>query len=217
MRLLLCGPTVALIAVLAIAADDPAQQRQGKLSTGRAYAVGPLEPKDFAGRPPEKTPVNLGIEMVANTECQVHYSYQSSLAQRGETWTARIVKFESEAVIVPEKCWITTPDSRRVLDHEQGHFDLAEIAARRAQKHFDGLIGDPTSTLSAGDKRAVQRALDSRIKKTMKEVYDSLETAQKTYDEETRHGTALVPQLRHRRWQRAELEKLGAVKSGPED
>ena len=55
-----------------------------------------------------------------------------------------------------------------------------------------------------------QRKLDQEIKKAMQEVYDGLAKAQKTYDEETRHGTAILPQARHREWQRAELEKLGA-------
>jgi hypothetical protein len=71
---------------------------------------------------------------------------------------------------------------------------------------------DGKTTVSGSDKRALRRALDGKIKKGMDEVYESLAKAQKTYDEETRHGTALVAQLRHRQWQRAELEKLADEK-----
>jgi hypothetical protein len=157
--------------------------------------------------------VNLGIEMVANTECEVRYEYRASIEQRGQRWTARIASFKCTAVIVPEKCWNTSPESRRVLDHEQGHFDLAEVAARRAEQHFAGLIRDGKITATGMDKQSVQRAIDRAIKKEMDAVYESLDKAQKTYDEETRHGTALVAQRRYRQWQRAELEKLIAVKN----
>jgi hypothetical protein len=97
-----------------------------------------------------------------------------------------------------------------VLDHEQGHFDVAEIAARRARMHFTSLLRDRNAATTGRDQRAAQRKLDQEIKKAMQEVYDGLAKAQKTYDEETRHGTAILPQARHREWQRAELEKLGA-------
>ena len=89
---------------------------------------------------------------------------------------------------------------------------MAEIAARRAQKHFTDVSRDRKAMTSGRDRRAAQRKLDQEIKKAMQEVYDGLAKAQKTYDEETRHGTAILPQSRHRAWQRAELEKLAVAK-----
>jgi hypothetical protein len=202
---------LAVVALLVAAAG--ANQSSKKPEKLRRYANGPLTAADFAGKAPEQSPINMGIEMVASTECQVRYEYRAAIDQQGPNlWTARITSFTCMAVVEPAKCWNTQPESLRVLDHEQGHFDLAEIAARRTQKHFDSLIRERKTTTNGRDRRAADRKLDAEIKKAMEEVYDSLAKAQKVYDEETRHGTAILPQIRHREWQRTELEKLTVAK-----
>jgi len=198
---------VIVFAAPATEADEPKQ------TSKRVYADGPLTAADFTGKRPEQSPVNLGIEMVANTECQVRYEYHSTVEQNGNNpCTIRLSVFDCTAVIVKEKCWNAQTESRRILDHEQGHFDLAEIAARRASRHFAGLIRDGKAVATGRDRRTAERKLDAEVKKAMGEIYDSLNEAQKTYDQETRHGTAFVAQRRHRQWQREELEKLSEVK-----
>jgi hypothetical protein len=207
-------PQVALL-ILAIAAATTASEADRKTATikTRPYADGPLAPDDFAGKPPATSPVNFGIEMVANTECQVRYEYRTAIEhQRDGRWTARIKSFTCTAMVDREKCWNTLRESRRVLDHEQGHFDLAEIAARRAQQHFAGLMREGNVLATARDRRTVERQVEALIKKEMESLYQSLNQAQKTYDEETRHGTAFLAQRRHRAYQRAELEKLTPAK-----
>lgn len=200
-----------VLAIFVVASG--ANQDTKKPPKFRRYADGPLTAADFAGKAPEQSPINMGIEMVANTECEVRYEYRAAVQQRApDLWTARITSFTCAAVVVPGKCWNTQPESRRVLDHEQGHFDVAEIGARRAQKHFTSPSRDRKVATAGRDRRAAERKLDQEIKKAMQEVYDGLAKAQKTYDEETRHGTAILPQIRHREWQRAELEKLAVAK-----
>jgi hypothetical protein len=203
-----------VLAVLMVSvAAEGAKQNNKKADKLRRYADGPLTAADFAGNAPEQSPINMGIEMVANTECQVRYEYRAAVDERGPNqWTARITSFTCVAVVKPAKCWNTQPESVRVLDHEQGHFDLAEIAAQRAGKHFAGLIRERKTAASGRDRRAAERRLAAEIKQAMQEVYDSLEKAQKVYDEETHHGTAILPQSRHREWQRAELVKMTATK-----
>jgi hypothetical protein len=197
---------ITLLALLVVKAG--ANQGHKKPAKFRPYADGPLTIEDFAGKPPDKSPISMGIEMVANTDCEIRYEYRSVVEQRAaDLWTARITSFTCTAVVEPAKCWTTQPESLRVLDHEQGHFDLTEIAARRTQKHFAGLVLNRKAAANGRDRRAAERTLDAQIKKAMNELYDGLATAQKTYDEETRHGTAILAQSRHRAWQRAELEK----------
>jgi hypothetical protein len=212
----------ALATLLAMLAFTPASAAERQTSptldmnadgassaSGRPYADGPLTAADLAGKPPERSPVNLGIEMVARTECQVQYDYRFTGAKTGsDEWTVRLSRFTCKAVLVPEKCWNTMPGSPRVLDHEQGHFDLAEIFARRTQQHFDRLMADRKAKATGMDSRSARKALENDIKKAMAEVYESLNKAQKTYDEETRHGTSRRAQAAHREWQRAELNKL---------
>ena len=203
-----------LLAALTASNGVEAQTRNGaKAEKPRRYADGPLTVDDFAGKPPQKSTMNLGIVMVANTACVVRYEYRTAVDQRGrDQWTVRVTSFTCVAVLEPAKCWITWCDSRRVLDHEQGHFDLAEIAARRAQQHFNDLIRDKKASASGRDRRTAERKLDTDIKKAMQEVYDSLAEAHKTYDEETLHGTSPLAQRRHRQAQRAELEKSTTAK-----
>jgi hypothetical protein len=175
----------------------------------RKYSAGPLVAGDFAGQPPPKTPINFGIEMVANTECAVRYEYRSVIEPVGrDRWAVRVTRFNCFAVLVPDKCWHTQPLSSRILDHEQGHFDLAEIAARRARRQFAERMRDGKVIASGRERRTAERQLDEEVKKAMDEVYAALAQAQKTYDEETRHGTAFRAQRRHRQWQLSELERL---------
>jgi hypothetical protein len=142
---------VAYVAVSWLVAAAAAEPRSVSGTNNRPYADGPLTAADFSGKRPAQSPVNMGIEMVANTECEVRYEYRSTVEQKGQNpWTARMSSFECTAVIVPEKCWNAQPESRRILDHEQGHFDLAEIAARRAQQHFSGLARDGKAIARVG-------------------------------------------------------------------
>jgi hypothetical protein len=208
-----CWGAAILLATLIAISGAEAQTRNGTQPEKlRTYADGPLTVEDFAAQAPENPPVNLGIEMVANTQCVVRYDYRTAVEQRGrDQWTARITSFTSVAVIDPAKCWLTSRDSR-VLDHEQGHFDLAELAARRMQQHFADLIRNNNAVVGGRDRRTAERKLHADIKKATEEVYQWLAEAQKTYDEQTRHGTLLSAQRLHRQWQRAELEKSTAAK-----
>ncbi len=173
----------------------------------RKYAEGPLTAADFQGSPPEPPPVKDNIKMVANTMCVVRYSYRlRTHSQRDGTWTAELVSFDCFSAVEPAKCWNLVPESSRVLDHEQGHFDVAEIFARRMQQRFDELMTGKNLATNGRTERAAREALEKEIKRVTEEAYSELAKVQATYDKETAHGTRPRAQREHRQWQRQELK-----------
>ena len=131
---------------------------------------------DFQGTPPRAAPVKDNITMVANTMCVVRYSYRiRTNSERDGTWTARLTHFECFSAIEPEKCWNSVPESPRVLDHEQGHFDLAEIFARRLQRRFDELMAGKNASASGLTERVARESLEKEIKKIADDTYEALD------------------------------------------
>jgi Bacterial protein of unknown function (DUF922) len=210
-RLSLFLPFVLLLG-LPLAAQTPAQRSSQKKNDDssaklRKYEEGPLAAADLQGTPPAAAPVKDNITMVANTMSVVRYTYRlRTNSERDGSWTARLTQFECFSAIEPAKCWNTVPESPRVLDHEQGHFDLAEIFARRLQRRFDDLMAGKNASSSGRTERAAREALEKEIKRVADDAYAALSEAQATYDKETRHGTRPRAQREHRRWQRQELE-----------
>jgi hypothetical protein len=174
----------------------------------RKYADGPLAAADFQGMPPAAAPVKDNITMVANTMSVVRFTYRlRTNSERDGSWTAQLTHFDCFSAIEPAKCWNTMPESPRILDHEQGHFDLAEIFARRLQRRFDVLMAEKNASASGRTERAAREALETEIKKIADDAYAALTEAQAAYDKETRHGTRPRAQREHRRSQRQELDQ----------
>jgi hypothetical protein len=99
-------------------------------------------------------------------------------------------EFTVVAVMLPLSSWVkarvlTSPNERaRVLQHEQTHFDLTEVHARRMRRYFSELYnpcGVPEDRLKASVDRFVKDEAD----------------AQQQYDLETGHGLRLD---RQRTW-----------------
>jgi Bacterial protein of unknown function (DUF922) len=187
--------------------DSPAKLRK--------YADGPMTAADFQGTPPRAAPVKDNITMVANTMCVVRYSYRlRTNSERDGTWTARLTHFECFSAIEPERCWNSVPESPRVLDHEQGHFDLAEIFARRLQRRFDELMAGKNASASGLTERVARESLEKELKKIADDTYEALTEAHATYDNQTRHGTRPRAQREHRRWQQQELDQQIEARRG---
>jgi hypothetical protein len=77
----------------------------------------------------------------------------------------------------------TAADSARALRHEQTHFDLSEIHARRMRRYYTELIAPCGRSTNDLEARVDQIERDEK-------------TAQELYDRETDHGRATAPQLR---------------------
>jgi hypothetical protein len=115
---------------------------------------------------------------------------------RGEDFS-----FDVSAVFLPAQSWVkprvlTSPsESARVLGHEQTHFDLTEVYARRMRRYFAGLY-NPCALVDEQLRESVDRF-----------VKDEAES-QRRYDQETGHGLMVE---RQRAWDRTVAELLGEL------
>jgi hypothetical protein len=122
--------------------------------------------KDFRGRPPSS-----GSE-VAKTAYALFYGWKC----RGEAFEFRVI-----AGFRPRHSWVKTMAvndsglSRSALRHEQTHFDLAEVHARRLRRYFGGLA-------------SACRKTDAELTQLASRLLQEEKAEQQRYDTETNHG-----------------------------
>jgi predicted secreted Zn-dependent protease len=100
--------------------------------------------------------------------------------------------FSVTAVVLPSRSWVkprvlsTPAESARILQHEQTHFNLTEVYARRMRRFFRELY-NPCGLI------------DERLKESVERFVQEEADAQRRYDDETGYG--LKPQVQER-WDR---------------
>lgn len=146
-------------------------------------ATRPLTWDDFQGTPPTE-----GSEG-AKTSYTLYYAWKC----RGESF-----EFRAIAGFRPRESWVKAvvlndgTQRRTVLGHEQTHFDLAEVHARRIRRAFAALTqpcGQPDGELGALAQRLAQEE----------------KAEQRRYDAETNHGLRASQQAA---WSRAVARRL---------
>ncbi|MEM9363749.1 MAG: hypothetical protein AAGA43_14010 [Bacteroidota bacterium] len=85
----------------------------------------PLEWKDFEGLSPKEPGLKLAVSNI-------------QIAIIGKYYKNVIPEVRVEAQFTKSKSWSITSDNRS-LSHEQIHFDIAELYARKIRKKFDSL------------------------------------------------------------------------------
>jgi hypothetical protein len=147
----------------------------------------PLAWADFKGPPPAE---------VGAVAAQTNYALLHGAGCTGSKFEFRVV-----AAFVPDKSWVRTSmlrspaESVRALRHEQTHFDITEVHARRLRRYYAELMAPyriPSNDLAAAA---------SRIGRDEK-------AAQVQYDEETDNGRTPVQQAR---WDRDIAGQLTAL------
>ena len=121
---------------------------------------------DFQGIPPTR-----GDESALTSYSLFH----------GVTCTGRSFEFRVVAAFLPRQSWVkpaivaNPTESARTLRHEQTHFDLSEVHARRMRRYFSELFEPCMKTAEE---------LGSLAERFVREE----SAAQRRYDEETSHG-----------------------------
>jgi hypothetical protein len=147
----------------------------------------PLTWADFKAAPPAET---------SAVAAETAYTLIHGARCTGSTFEFRVV-----ATFRPKDSWVrpamlrTPADSARALRHEQTHFDLTEVHARRLRRYFAELMAPcriTTSDLSG---------MASRIGRDEK-------AAQAQYDAETSFGRTLAQQTR---WEKDVAGQLTAL------
>lgn len=168
---------ILLITALAINAQEPSFSYEELPVLGW---------EDFRGEP------DLNSTFHANTNSGFSYSWSYSTSN-GEM----DLEYEVFSTFYPNLSWVH-PEHKvdALLKHEQLHFDISELHARKLRKAM--------STYKPGQS----------IRKDLKNLYTRIEkervTMQNNFDRETNHSTNKVEEAKWQAFVKAELEKLEA-------
>lgn len=148
---------------------------RGDLAQDHAFpwsATRPLTWSDFQG-----SPASEGAEG-AKSAYTLYYAWRC----RGETFEFRVI-----AAFRPRQSWVKAivlndgTQRRTVLGHEQTHFDLAELHARRMRQVF-------------GDLAGACRRTDADLSALAQRLTQEEKAEQRRYDAETNHGLLAAEQ-----------------------
>ena len=149
-------------------------------------AVRPLTMADFQSRP------NPSERLAALTSTNI----KAGAACRDFVFSGTV-----EATFEPSASWVRSPATMpaTLLRHEQMHFDLTEVHARRLRQK-----------LVAFQARANCEKLQPAFDNVTKPLYVEWDRDQNRYDQETNHGLNAVRQAEWERQTQLRLEQLRA-------
>jgi hypothetical protein len=154
----------------------------------------PLTWADFQGRPPDRNDA-----VAAETAYTILHGAQCV----GSKFAYTVV-----AAFRPSESWVKLPmlrtpaDNSRALKHEQAHFDLAEVHARRIRRHYAELTAP--CRLSTSDLSDAARRMERDQK-----------AAQEQYDDETDHGRNAPQQTKWEKSVASDLTSLAKFAAPP--
>jgi hypothetical protein len=145
---------------------------------------------DFKGRPDRNS------EAVALTASGLTFGYSITTSNKNIVgFTATI-----EAHFYPRKSWYFKDKANAyILAHEQLHFDITELYARKFRKELEGMVTNNN----------IKRQLDQ----LHQSINEDLDITQKTYDFETNHSINIEAQKYWNDFIAKELQKLDKYKS----
>jgi len=136
-------------------------------------------------------------ERVAMTAASLSWGYGYALERGNGRCFYRITNIDVEAIFNRQDSWIRPGhETHRVLEHEQGHFDITQLFKLKLEALTRELIGvrracEGASVEEASDftEREARRAVSAVADK----IWSEHVAAQETYDDQTHHGT--VPDI----------------------
>lgn len=202
---------VPVTSVQAQPADDPLITSEEETPRWRAYADGPLQATDFKlDAPASRTEQEAKHEAMIYLDIRVDYRYSTSTGA-GKV-TLKPEKISVWAAMDLSRSWFSSSAKRpmALLDHEQGHFDLHEVAARKLQRDLDAqLAGAKLKYTARTEQEAVQKFKTQLQKWTTTAAQDAIQ-ASVDYDNLSGHGKVAEQQQELRQLQIRELDRLRA-------
>lgn len=201
-----------LLVLLAFAACSSSQacgQDDSLREHLRRYSDGPLTANDFGATVPDPRPRENGVQLEAFTFVDIAYDFRYRSQDSASRTRLTLKSIEVYAVVHRSKSWNLRESSKDLLDHEQGHFDLAAIFALRMQLDFDKQLdeGRGITTTGANEKDAAL-AMRRDIDRLIRAASEEMVKANQEYDRVTAHGSRRAAQQRERRKQIDELTRL---------
>jgi hypothetical protein len=168
--------------------------------TARRYQRGPLAIKEFRAAP--------GDGGAAFTATRIFSEFKYDTKGRNGRYVATLTRFRAYAAFLPNESWWRADDDPRLLDHEQGHFDIAEINARKLTLSFGKLLaGGRTVTAGGVSAAAASKSLTKKLDEVMRRIDQQVRQENTDYDRITRHGADARVQREHRRVQELTLNR----------
>lgn len=172
-------------------------------STYRKYQDGPLQIKEFKATPAK----HAGGD--AYTQCSIEFRFNYTYEKRDKLFVTTLTSFDAFSVFLPEKSWWKQQASPAILDHEQGHFDIAEVNALRLQIAFAKSFNNKRKIQGTGTTYdAAVKELRGSLSKVMQLANEQATQAHLDYDASTMHGMRYRRQGEQRRIQKATLQQL---------
>jgi hypothetical protein len=202
----LAGLVLVSLCRMAIAADDDNKKLADADLALRPYRNGPLTAADYRCPPPKPVPQKNGVSLAAMTYTSIHYSIRYRWRElKSKTVEAKLTNFDAVAEVDRRQSWTTRPTDERLLDHEQGHFDVTELYARRIQKKLNALISAGAIVGRGDDDTTAVADLNQQVDSRVQEFLDLEHKEQDQYDIATHHGTFHNAQAEERQKQIAAL------------
>lgn len=149
----------------------------------------PLRWEDFQGPvDPSAAP-----ERVAMTAASLSWGYTYGLERGGGRCVYRITSIDVRAIFNRKDSWIRPGHlTDRVLEHEQGHFDIAQLFKLKLEELARELVsvrwpceGESVEAASGYAERGAGRIVSDLGQR----IWSEHVAAQEAYDDQTRHGT----------------------------
>lgn len=164
-----------------------AQEKEFKLTWNEKK---PLAWNDFQGEP------NNRISYDASTNSGMSYSWSLSTSPQGKSE----FEYEVRSNFYPNLSWVKSNEKNDyLLAHEQLHFDISELHARKLRKAM------------------LEYCLGKDVKKDLRDIYHRIENErqrmQEQYDAESRHSLNKENEAKWQEFVKQELVKLKAYAS----
>ncbi len=173
-------------------------------SKEREYSLGPLKIDEFRGE------VEAQNNTTAHTATRVRYQFEFAFSQFGQQVTVIVKSIELRVVFLPEESWFGPDATPELLDHEQGHFDVAEINARRAELAIEkAKLAGRMISATGNSRQAAHQAIMEKLNEIGEQVDKQIADENVEYDRSTRHGFKYSEQSELRKIQKLTLEALG--------
>ena len=165
----------------------------------RRYDAGPMTADDFRGEAPDT------VIAAAKTSTQFLFDFKYRYKSNAKNTTVTLDSITIDAFVRRDQSWNRDPTNKTLLDHEQGHADIAQIHCLRAKLEFrKKLTKGPNISATASSLKAAIAALDREVRKEMAEVEQANREDDAEYDRETRSG--LGP--KQAEWRRVQVETI---------
>ena len=183
------------------------------LSTGgeanlRPFSDGPLTLDDFQAEPPSE-----GAEAISGRKAmlfpEIRYDFRYSWKGGGKV-TVSATSVTIWSAVDQKKSWFKAKETANaeLLDHEQGHFDVAQCHALRLQTECDRLLAGQKLSVVAASEEEGKAALRERLQKLVKQVAAESHQENEEYDRLSVHGSEGTQQAELRKIQKLELARL---------